>query len=536
LKNSKKFIRKNIFNMEDKNKKFKILLVCPNIPGMLVLPGAIGLFTAILKKAGFALDLFDATLYKDEVSVSPQKRVEYAQARQFSYKKNLGIELRPDVIGSFKAKVESFQPDLMLFSVVEDAFRQALSLLDAVKDKNIPHIVGGVFPTADPAKVISFPQIKIICIGEGERVVLEVAQRLRDGRDICDVSNLWIKKGDDTIIQNPVGHLANINEVFPDYSLFEEVRFYRPMGGKILKTVPLETARGCPYQCKFCNSPMWTKFYHEHGEAIFLRRKSIDGLIKEIRYLVEEYQPELLYIIDDTFLARPVEEIKEFAEKYQEFRIPFWMNTRPETLDEERIGLLKQMNCYRMSIGVECGSEEFRKKKLNRHASNQDILERMALLAKSGLVFSVNNIIGFPDETRELIFETIEFNRQLQGYDSLTVSIFTPYHGTRLREEAVQKGYLDSSVITSHTTSSSLLDMPQLSKEDIDGLVKTFTMYVGFPQKWWSHIERAEKPTPEGREIFNKLKNIYQEIYFSGDQFQKNKTIPDWDELEKKLK
>ena len=133
----------------------------------------------------------------------------------------------------------------------------------------------------------------------------------------------------------------------------------------------------------------------------------------------------------------------------------------------------------------------------------------MALLAKSGLVFSVNNIIGFPDETRELIFETIEFNRQLQGYDSLTVSIFTPYHGTRLREEAVQKGYLDSSVITSHTTSSSLLDMPQLSKEDIDGLVKTFTMYVGFPQKWWSHIERAEKPTPEGRGKIKKTKKNF---------------------------
>src|SRR3989344_7871251 len=117
------------------DKKFKILLVYPSIPGMLVLPSAIGLFTAILSQAGFELDLFDATLYKTEVSVSPEKRVDYLQARKFSYKKNLGIELRPDLLGSFRAKIDAFKPDLLLFSVVEDAFKQCLALLDAIGDK-----------------------------------------------------------------------------------------------------------------------------------------------------------------------------------------------------------------------------------------------------------------------------------------------------------------------------------------------------------------------------------------------------------------
>ena len=101
--------------MKNNNKKFRVLLVCPNIPGMLVAPIAIGLFTTILKKAGFEVDLFDATLYEDEPSVSPTKRVEYLQARKFSYKKNLGIELKPDVIGSFVSKVDSFKPGLLVF-------------------------------------------------------------------------------------------------------------------------------------------------------------------------------------------------------------------------------------------------------------------------------------------------------------------------------------------------------------------------------------------------------------------------------------
>src|SRR3989344_3644243 len=516
------------------DKKFKILLVYPSIPGMLVLPSAIGLFTAILKKASFELDLFDATLYKTEVSISPEKRVDYLQARKFSYKE-LGVELRPDLIGSFRAKVDSFKPDLLIFSVVEDAFLQAVDLLESIRDKNIPHILGGVFTTADPEKVISYPQIKMIGIGEGEGVILELAEKLRNGENPDNISNIWVKKDDGRIIKNPIRPLTDINKVLPDYNLFEDVRFYRPMGGRILKTVPLETARGCPYQCTFCDSPMWSEIYRHNRGEIFLRRKSVARLMEEIRYFAAQYNPELLYIIDDTFLARPIEELREFAERYQEFEIPFWMNTRPETITQEKVDLLKKMNCYRMSIGVECGNEEFRKNKLKRFGSNEEILRSVEILKKSGIPFSINNMIGFTDETRELIFETIDFNRQLSGYDSLTVSIFTPYHGSKLREEAIQKGYLDPEAMTTHTTASSLFTMPQLSKEAIDGLIKTFTMYVGFPKKWWPNIEKAEKFTPEGQKIFTKLKEIYQKVYFSGDQFQKAASVINWDELEKQL-
>ncbi|MBI2626198.1 MAG: radical SAM protein [Candidatus Nealsonbacteria bacterium] len=521
------------------NKKFKILLVYPNIPGMLVLPGAIGIFTAILKKAGFELDLFDATLYEEDAPVSPLKRVEYLQARKFSYAKDLGFEMRKDLIGSFVKKVESFNPDLLLISVLEDAFLQGIRLLAAIKEKNIPHIVGGVFVTAASEKAISYPQIKMIGWGEGEKTVLELAQRMRNGEhyeDILNIPNTWVKKEDGTIIKNPIASLVDINRFMPDFSLFEKVRFYRPMGGKILKTIPLETARGCPYQCTFCDSPMWSKIYRDSKGEIFLRRKSIGRLMEEIRYFVAEYSPELLYIIDDTFLARPIEELKEFAESYQEFKIPFWMNTRPETITQEKGELLKKMNCYRMSIGVECGNEDFRKNKLKRFGSNKEILQSMEILSKSGIPFSINNMIGFPDENRELIFETIELNRQFSGYDSLTVSIFTPYHGSKLREEAIQKGYLDPEIMTTHTTASSLLDMPQLSKEAINGLMRTFTMYVGFPKKWREHIEKAEKFTPEGNAIFEKLKNIYHQVYFSGNQFQKHASSINWDELEKQLK
>ena len=71
-----------------------------------------------------------------------------------------------------------------------------------------------------------------------------------------------------------------------------------------------------------------------------------------------------------------------------------------------------------------------------------------------------------------MIFETIEFNRLIRGFDALTISIFTPYQGTELRELAIKENYYDSESLTTHTTSSSLLKMPHLTSEQIDGILK----------------------------------------------------------------
>ncbi|MFH1780853.1 MAG: radical SAM protein [Candidatus Nealsonbacteria bacterium] len=518
------------------DQKFKVLLVYPDIPGQWVPPVTIGIFTSLLKKAGFEVDLFDATFYlEDESSLEVEKRVESGQVRKFSYETAIGVKLKSNLIEGFLEKIDSFRPDLLMVSAVEGALKRTLSLLDAANAKNIPHIVGGVFVTAVPEIAIAYSQIKAICVGEGENAVLEVAKRLRDGSSIDDVPNLWIKKEDGRIIKNPLGPLVDINEILPDYSLFEKTRFYRPMGGKILRTIPLETSRGCPFTCTYCNSPMWTKLYRNNCQSVFVRRKRIDRVIEEMQYLVEKYKPELLYIIDDCFLARPEEEFNEFVSRYKEINLPFFIITRIEYITEERIKQLKEINCYRISVGIECGNEEFRKTKLKRYMTNEKLLKHMKILGQGGVPFSINNIIGFPDETRDLIFDTIELNRQVSGYDTLTVSIFTPYHGTELREDAIQKGYLDPETPVIHTRESSLLRMKQLTVQQIDGLMRTFVMYVRFPKEWWPHIKIAEEFTEEGNRMFAKLSKMHSEIFLSVDQSNKITREPDWDQLEKQL-
>ena len=126
-------------NNEIINKKyFKVLLVYPNLPLMLVPPLSMAIFTSVLKKEGYVVDLFDTTSYlPEEVNSSPQNRTIYLQARDFSDEEDLGVSIKTDLLGDFKSKILQFKPNLVIYSVVEDPFPKALQMMREVKKLNI---------------------------------------------------------------------------------------------------------------------------------------------------------------------------------------------------------------------------------------------------------------------------------------------------------------------------------------------------------------------------------------------------------------
>jgi hypothetical protein len=72
--------------------------------------------------------------------------------------------------------------------------------------------------------------------------------------------------------------------------------------------------------------------------------------------------------------------------------------------------------------------------------------------------------------------------------------------------------------LTRHNRASTVLRMPQLSLEEIDGLLRTFNMYVYFDKSWWPMIEMAERGTPAGEAAFERLAGIFSERFLSGTQ------------------
>ena len=211
---------------------------------------------------------------------------------------------------------------------------------------------------------------------------------------------------------------------------------------------------------------------------------------------MKAYDPEFFYFVDDVFLARPVEEIIEFCEMYAEFSLPFWFNTRSETCERETLAMLKDVGCYRVSYGIECGNEEFRQKVLRRKISNEELIRRFEVIAEAGIAFSLNVIIGMPGETRELVIDTIRLIKSISGFDALTVA-------------------------------SSVLNMPRpyLSVSEIDGLAATFPLYCAFPEEEWPRIRRAEEPDQKGLEIREEYARIYRSEFLKEDQEQANKIV-----------
>jgi len=509
--------------------KFKVLLVYPNLPLMLVPPLSMAIFTRLLKDNGYEVDLFDTTSYIPEnANSSPQNRTLYLQARDFSDEDDLGVTIKTDLYKDYRKKVLNYKPDLIIYSIVEDAFPKALKMMKMIEDYNCVKISGGVLPTADPEYVLKREEINFIAMGEGEITLLDVSEAVRKKKDLKTLKGTWYKDEENKIHKNPRNKLVDINVSLPDYSLFDPRRFFRPMGGKIFKTIPVETYRGCPYKCTFCNSPMHnTQVKNENIAHDFLRRKTIENVRKELLSLKELYAPEFIYFVDDSFLARPRKEVFDFCKMYEEFKTPFWFNTRPENCKEDYLEALRKVGAYRISFGVECGNPDFRQKVLLRKPSNQEIIDSFKTIHNSGIAFSVNLIIGFPGETRDLVMETIDLVREIKGYDTITVSIFTPYRGTVLQRIAIKNGWLDKDHVTIHTTSSSVLNMPApyLNSKDIDGLMRTIPLYVYFPKSEWRNIRKAEENTDEGNSWHDHYSKIYKQNFLKKNQDDEKQLI-----------
>lgn len=499
----------------------RVLIVYPNLPMMLVAPLSIAVFTWIARQEGCEVALFDTTQYGEGDLSSPENRVKYLQARNLFSESNLNLLKSSNIEEEFREVIETFGPDLILFSFTEDALKRALQLLRISNTFDIPTVVGGVLATAAPDWLLSFPEVHVLGVGEGEETIRDIIRRIKSGEDMSGVQNLCFKKVGGSIQRGQERQLIKLDDYSTDFSLFSPERFERPMGGMLHRALPVETYRGCPHCCTYCNSPMHNKRANGYGR-VYLRRRSIDGIRRELMHLLNTYGVNLYYFVDDSFLARPKREIDEFIEMYQDIKVPFWFNTRPEHCSFNVLKRLKDVGLFRVSFGIESGNEQFRRERLGRNITNDRLVSVFNAIDESGIQYSINCIIGFPYETREHVFDTIRLARRIRGYDSITVSIYTPYRGTVLREEAIRNGWLDPAAMTTHTTATSMLNMPDFTAKQIDGLMQTFPLYVEFDESEWPMIERVELFQGNWEEALGRFQAEYARRRWGKDAMKSN--------------
>ena len=150
-----------------------------------------------------------------------------------------------------------------------------------------------------------------------------------------------------------------------------------------------------------------------------------------------------------------------------------------------------------------------------RQTTNEHLLKQFKIFDGYSVPIIANIIIGYPGETEELIQDSIEFIRKIAPYlDALQVFIFAPYHGTRLREKAVNEGYINGDeIVNAGLISGSILKSPHWKNERLKSIQRTFPLYVKLPRKYYKDIKRAENYDEEGRKIFEDLVTLYQNEY-----------------------
>jgi len=495
------------------SKKFKVMFVFVNDRMRTFIPLNISYLSAALKEAGFSTCLFDTSFYVEQGRLSEEKKKEDAGIFKAVDYSSIGIGIKKgDLIDDFLRKIESEKPDLLAFSVYSQSKEQIFKMAEAVKKKysQIPIILGGIHTNIEPKDVVNRPYIDYICLGEGEEALVELASNLEVGKGVEGVKNIgWKNNG--TYVQNPLRPVQNLDKYpFPDWDLFASYHIYGPYRGKLHRMALVEFSRQCPYQCTFCGNTIQKGRYKESGINLIYRHKSPQRWISELKYMKENYEIEFINIVDGTFVAQRTDVMEKVASLFRkEIDLPFFCDSTVTCLNEKKTKLLKEMGCVCINIGLETADEEYRRKYMDRPSmTNKQIVDAFLMCRDAGLDTRSYNIIGYPFETREQIMKTIDMNRKCE-VGSLSLSIFMPYEGTKLRELCIREKLIEPDVSISGDGTYPIVRNPYLSDEELMGLYNIFALYVFSPKEVWPIIEMAEAETPFARQLRKELSVLY---------------------------
>lgn len=378
-------------------------------------------------------------------------------------------------------KIKQFEPQILAYSIMTGEHNYHIQLNEIIRNHyRCFSVFGGPHPTFSP-EMIEKNNIDAICRGEGDVYFLQLVERMEQGKDFYDIPNFWFKKPNSQVIRNPMGLLIeNLDELpFPDRKLMYDADVALCSRGIKL----FMSMRGCPYQCTYCFNHAYNDMLKDQGQI--LRYRSVNSLLAEIKEVKETYFLDCVLIDDDTFLLKPNGWLEEFAEKFsKEIGLPITCNVRANLVTDKIGQLLKQMNCFSVCMGIECGNNEIAINILKRDISNEQIINACDILRNSKIKIWMGNLMGLPVENPlKVDLQTLDFNIRLKPEFGFS-SIFYPYPGTELGRLAIDLGMFDADfekVSVSNKTDSALNFRDLKLKRKIINLHKLFGITVQWP-------------------------------------------------------
>jgi len=169
--------------------------------------------------------------------------------------------------------------------------------------------------------------------------------------------------------------------------------------------------------------------------------------------------------------------------------------TRPNTVDEEVLRLMKKAGFVQLSFGIESGDTEILKI-IRCDVKKEDVQKAFTMAKGVGLETKGFVMIGHPYETKQTANNTLKFIKNLKNCDQIYINIATPYPGTKLHEMAIKEEggmhLLTENYAEYRKYGNAVIEVNDISREDLIGLQKKgFIMFYFTPQRIIYNIQRA---------------------------------------------
>jgi radical SAM superfamily enzyme YgiQ (UPF0313 family) len=375
----------------------------------------------------------------------------------------------------------------------------AIRVARAVKKlrPELPIVMGGWHASLATEQTLHEDFVDAVVRGQGELTLLELVQRIADGKDWSGVRGLSFKIGE-KIHHEPERPVANINELpAPAYHLSDPGVYAAASG---VRQLAYTSSVGCPYQCNYCTDQV---FYKRRFNAYRVER-----VVNNLAELVPRYHIEHVPFFDSNFLVdrkRAVAIARGIIDSQTKFQWDFQTSTDfLATMSDEDVCLLAESGVHHIGFGTESAAPEVLHLMNKRFQHVEQMVETARKTDRAGIHVVFNIILGYPGETEAHRQQTFRFMSDIaREYWNVSFSpnIFTPYPGIPIWPQLKEMGVHEPQSLEEwETLALGTNVLPWLRGEELGRVRRSLEYFLLNNQ-----IRKATKKVPWLRRSFRRM-------------------------------
>ena len=312
----------------------------------------------------------------------------------------------------------------------------------AKKLPNKPLVIGGgPYSSAAPKETMDVDKfMDIVVVGEGETVFYDLISAYLNKKSFSDVSGIYYRENGEVKISKNREVIQDLDSIpFPDWKKIDFDRYKNIMGQApvLRKMAPITTTRGCPYSCTYCHDLFQKRF----------RVRSAKHLVDELEVL-HDLGVHDISIIDDIFNLYPERVIDIFnliIKKNLKFRFYYSNGLRGDRMTHEVIDAMVEGGSILFTYALESGSRRIQKL-VKKQLRFEPFYEAVDYTVKKGVMVDIFMMVGFPTETEEEAFKTLDFLMQWDEICFPYLNEMNAFPGTEVYDKMVTQGMSDKEI------------------------------------------------------------------------------------------